>query len=78
MKGRLVGMLFAIIGFFQLIGGLSLIPFSVRDISFTKSMTLNPPITNCTCGFEYLLFTLTVAFIGLILFVVVANNTPTE
>ena len=59
MKGLLVGMLFAIIGFFQLIGALSLIPFSVRDIWFTKSMSLNPPITNC--GFGYLLFTFIVA-----------------
>ena len=72
MKGLLVGMLFAIIGFFQLIGALSFIPFSVRDIWFTKSMSLNPPITNC--GFGYLLFTFTVAFTGLILFVVVAKK----
>ena len=72
MKGLLVGMLFAIIGFFQLIGALSLIPFSVRDIWFTKSMSLNPPITNC--GFGYLLFTFTVALVGLIVFLIVAKK----
>ena len=72
MKGLLVGMLFVIIGFFQLIGAFSLIPFSLRDIWFTKSMSLNPPITNC--GFGYLLFTFTVALVGLILFLIVAKK----
>ena len=72
MKGLLVGMLFAIIGFFQLIGALFFIPFSVRDIWFTKSMSINAPITNC--GFGYLSFTFTVALIGLILFVVAAKK----
>ena len=72
MKGLLVGMLFAIIGFFQLIGALSFIPFSVRDIWFTKSMSLNPPITNC--GFGYLLFTFTIALTSFILFPIVAKK----
>ena len=38
----------------------------------TTSMRENPPITNC--GFGYLVFTLAVAFVGLIIFVIVAKK----
>ena len=72
MKGLIVGLMFAIVGLFQLVGALSLLPFSLKGIWSTSSMIQNPPITNC--GFGYLLFSLTVAFIGLILFVVAAKK----
>ena len=72
MKGLIVGMLFAIIGVFQLIGVLGLIPFSVKEIWDTASMRANPPLTNC--GFAYLLFTFVVAFVGLVLFLIATKK----
>ena len=72
MKGLIVGILFAIIGVFQLIGALDLIPFSVKEIWDTASMRANPPLTNC--GFAYLLFTFAVAFVGLVLFLIAAKK----
>ena len=72
MKGLIVGILFAIIGMFQLIGALGLIPFSVKEIWDTASMRANPPLTNC--GFAYLLFTFAVAFVGLVLFLIAAKK----
>ena len=72
MKGLIVGILFAIIGVFQLIGALGLIPFSVKEIWDTASMRANPPLTNC--GFAYLLFTFAVAFVGLVLFMIAAKK----
>ena len=72
MKGLIVGILFAIIGVFQLIGALGLIPFSVKEIWDTASMRANPPLTNC--GFAYLLFTFAVAFVGLVLFLIAAKK----
>ena len=72
MKGLIVGILFAIIGVFQLIGTLGLIPFSVKEIWDTASMRANPPLTNC--GFAYLLFTFAVAFVGLVLFLIAAKK----
>ena len=72
MKGLLVGILFAIIGVFRLLGAVALIPFSAKSIWATPAMIHNPPITNC--GFGYLLFTLTTALVGLISFVIVAKK----
>ena len=72
MKGLLVGILFAIIGLFRLIGAVALIPFSAKVIWATARMIQKPPITNC--GFGYLLFTLVIAIFGLILFVLAAKN----
>ena len=72
MKGLIVGILFAIIGVFQLIGALGLIPFSVKEIWDTASMRANPPLTNCV--FAYLLFTFAVAFVGLVLFLIAAKK----
>ena len=43
MKGLIIGLLFAIIGVFQMIGALALIPFSLKDIWSTTSMVQNPP-----------------------------------
>ena len=72
MKGLIVGILFAIIGVFQLIGALGLIPFSVKEIWDTASMRANPQLTNCV--FAYLLFTFAVAFVGLVLFLIAAKK----
>ena len=72
MKGLMVGILFTITGLFQMIGALALLPFSAKEFWNTANMRANPPITNC--GFGYFLFTFVVAFIGLILFVVVAKK----
>ena len=72
MKGLLVGILFAIIGLFQLIGALALIPFSMKEIWDTMSMRLNPPVASC--GFGYLLFTSTFAIVGLVLLAAVAKK----
>ena len=72
MKGLIVGLFFAIVGLFQLISAVALIPFSVESIWSTVAMRRNPPITNC--GFGYLLFTFTAALIGLVLFAVVAKK----
>ena len=72
MKGLIVGILFTITGLFQMIGALALLPFSAKEIWNTANMRANPLITNC--GFGYFLFTFVVAFIGLILFVVVAKK----
>ena len=72
MKGLIVGLLFAIIGIFQLIGAVALIPFSVKEVWASNSMMQNPPIASC--GFGYILFTITTALLGLILFVIVAKK----
>ena len=72
MKGLFVGILFAIGGLFQLIGALVILPFSSRKIWATQSMIEHPPPTSC--GFDYLLLTFLVAFIGFIFFLVVAKK----
>ena len=72
MKGLIVGLFFAIIGLFELVGALALIPFSVMEVWNTASMIQNPPVPNC--GFGYFVFTLAIAFLGLILFVIVAKK----
>ena len=72
MKGLMVGLLFAIVGLFQLISAAALIPFSVENIWSSVAMKHNPPITHC--GFGYFIFTFLVALIGIILFAVVAKK----
>ena len=72
MKGLIVGLLFAVIGLFELVGALALIPFSVKEVWDTTFMRENPPVMNC--GFGYLVFTLIIAFIGFVLFVIVAKK----
>ena len=72
MKGLIIGLLFAIVGLFQLIGAVALVPFSVENFWATASMIKEPPVTNC--GFGYLLFTSVVAFTGLVSFVIVAKK----
>ena len=62
---------FAVIELFELVG-LLVIPFWEKEMWDSTSMILNPPIINC--DFEYLVFTLTVVFIGLIIFVIVVNT----
>ena len=72
MKGLLVGVFFNIRAFFQLVGGVALIPFSSESLWDSEHMREHPPITNC--GFGYLLFTCIVALIGLVLLSVVARR----
>ena len=72
MKGLIVGLFFAIIGLFELVGALAVIPFSVKEVWDSTSMRQNPPVTNC--GFGYLTFTHAIVFVGLIIFVVVAKK----
>ena len=72
MKGLLVGVFFSIRAFFQLVSGVTLIPFSYKPLWDSQYMREHPPVTNC--GFGYLLFTCVVALIGLILISVVARR----
>ena len=72
MKGLIVGLFFTINTFFQLLGSLALIPFSLKDIWESESMIEHPPVTNC--GFGYLLFVCFIALAGLIVFSVAAKK----
>ena len=71
MKGLLIGMFFAIKGFFQFIGAVSLIPFTLPTIWDFKHKRVSAIIN---CGFGYLLFTSVVALVGFILFLVTARS----
>ena len=73
ISGLIVRCFFAIIGLFELVGTLDLIPFSVKELCDTTTMRLNPPITNCEFGHN-IVFTLAVASVGFILFVIVAEK----
>ena len=70
MKGVLVGLLFAVRGFFQLIEALLLFPFSVKDI-WNKLVRETPQIS---CGFSYYLVTSIIALVGLVLFMIAARK----
>ena len=70
MKGLLVGMFFAIVGFFQLIGSLILLPFSLPHMWNDSGKTT--PIVNC--GFGYLLFICLIGITGFLLFSVAAKR----
>ena len=72
MKGLVVGLFFVISGFFELLGSIALLPFSLKHIWQSQHMKEHPPVTNC--GFGYFLFTCVVATIGLILFIMVAKK----
>jgi peptide/histidine transporter 3/4 len=72
MKGFLIGVLFAIRGFFQFLNSVVIIPFSLKRPWASGEMLENPPVTNC--GFVYLLFTCVVGLIGLIFFSIAAKR----
>ena len=72
MKGLIVGLLFVISGFFQLLSSFVLLPFSLKDIWQSRRMKEHPPVTNC--GFGYFLSIYVIAAIGFILFIIVAKN----
>ena len=70
MKGVLVGLLFAVRGFFQLIEALLLFPFSEKTLwnRFSKE---TPEIS---CEFRYYLVTSIIALVGLVLFMIAARK----
>ena len=72
MKGFLIGVFFAIKGFFQLISSITLVPISSDSIWSKGSMRQHPPVTNCC--FAYFLFTIFFALLGLILFSAVVKR----
>ena len=72
MKGLVVGIFFVISGFFNLLGSLILLPFSLKDIWQSPHMNEHPPVTSC--GFGYFLSISVVATIGLILFIIVTKK----
>ena len=71
MKGFLIGVFFAIKGFFQLISSIALVPISSYSIWYTGSIRGHPPVTNC--GFTSYLFTIVVALFGLVVFSIVVK-----
>ena len=71
MKGVLVGMLFAVMGFYQLIGASVVFPFSVLS---WKHGHIKHNSTVASCGFGYFLVTIFIAVIGLVCFVVCARK----
>ena len=72
MKGFLIGLFFAIRGFFQFLNSIITVPLSLKHPWASGGMLENPPVTNC--GFVYLLFICVVGLIGLILFSVAAKK----
>ena len=72
MKGLIVGLLFTIKGFFQLLSSFALLPFTLKKFWHSKHILEHPPVTNC--GFGFFLFILVVATIGFILFSVAAKH----
>ena len=67
MKGLLVGIFFAIKGLFQFIGVVTIFPFAIPRIWDHINAVTN-------CGFGYYLFTIVVALIGLVVFLVVVRR----
>ena len=72
MKGLLIGVFFAIKGFFQLISSIALLPISSGSIWSKGSIKDHPPVTNCC--FTYFLFTIMVALFGLVVFSIVIKQ----
>ena len=70
MKGVLVGLLFAVRGFFQLIEAVLLFPFSVTKI-WSRVARETPQIS---CEFSYYLVTSFIALVGLVLFAIAARK----
>ena len=71
MKGLLIGVFFAIKGFFQLISSIAFVPISSDKIWSKGNIREHPPVTNC--GFTYFLFTIVVAMFGLVVFSIVVK-----
>ena len=69
MKGLLVGIFFALQGFFQLLGFIITLPFSITD-----SWINNTIPSTISCGFIYFLLTLAVGLISFISFIVAAKR----
>ena len=72
MKGLLIGVFFAIKGFFQLISSIALVPISSDSIWSKGSIRERPPVTNCC--FTYFLFTVVFTLFGLALFSMVVKR----
>ena len=72
MKGLVIGLFLTIKTLFELLGALSLIPFSLTIIWKSEYLQEHSPLTNC--GFGYLLSVSVIAMIGLVLFSVAAKN----
>ena len=70
MKGVLVGLLFAVRGFFQLIEAVLLFPFSAKEI-WSRVAIETPQIS---CESSYYLVTSFIALVGLVLFAVAARK----
>ena len=68
MKGLLVGVFYALQGFFQLLGYVTILPFSLTDSWIHK----NTP-SSISCGFIYFLITCIIGLIGFIIFLVAAK-----
>ena len=67
MKGLLVGIFFAIQGFFQLIGYIFTLP-----LSLTHHWTQMPTVISC--GFIHLFFTSVVGLVGLVIFIIAVKR----
>ena len=72
MKGLLVGVFLTIRAFFQLVSGITLLPFSYQPLWDRAYLREHPPVTNC--GFGYFLTTCSIASLGLGLFLIVARR----
>ena len=72
MKGLLVGVFLTIRAFFQLVSGTTLLPFANEPLWNRPYLREHPPVTNC--GFGYFLTSFSIAFIGLVLFLIVARR----
>ena len=72
MKGVLVGSFFAIVGIFNVIGAIFLLPFSLNGIWKHGYLGHHPPVVSC--GFGYYLVCITVAVIGFISFIVAVKR----
>ena len=72
MKGLLIGVFFAIKGFFQLVSSIVLVPISSDSIWSKGSIREHPPVTNCC--FTYFLFTIMVALFGIVVFSIVIKR----
>ena len=70
MKGFLVGMFFAIMGFFRLIGSLTMLPFYFPH--FWSTQENSAPIVNC--GFGYLFSIWTIGVAGFAMFILVSRR----
>ena len=72
MKGLLVGVFLTIRAFFQLVSGTTLLPFANERLWNRPYLREHPPVTSC--GFGYFLTSFSIAFIGLVLFLIVARR----